>query len=37
MRKQTKKYWLLKTEPNVFSIDDLQTAKNQTTCWDGVR
>ncbi|MEQ1829469.1 MAG: EVE domain-containing protein [Pirellula sp.] len=37
MRKQTRKYWLLKTEPDVFSIDDLQTAKNQTTCWDGVR
>jgi len=27
----------MKTEPEVFSIDDLAAAKNQTTCWDGVR
>ncbi len=31
------KYWLLKTEPESFSIDDLKSAKNQTTFWDGVR
>lgn len=31
------KYWLMKSEPGVFSIDDLAKAKNQTTCWDGVR
>lgn len=31
------KYWLMKSEPNVFSIDDLINAKNQTTFWDGVR
>lgn len=31
------KYWLLKTEPETFSIDDLARAKQQTTCWDGVR
>lgn len=31
------KYWLLKSEPEVFSIDDLAKAKNQTTHWDGVR
>ncbi|MBX3418259.1 MAG: EVE domain-containing protein [Pirellulaceae bacterium] len=30
-------YWLLKTEPETFSIDDLACAKQQTTCWDGVR
>ena len=30
-------YWLMKTEPDVFSIDDLASAPNQTTCWDGVR
>lgn len=30
-------YWLLKSEPSVFSIDDLACAKRQTTCWDGVR
>jgi predicted RNA-binding protein with PUA-like domain len=31
------KYWLIKSEPEVFSIDDLAKAKNQTTFWDGVR
>ncbi|MGK9476291.1 EVE domain-containing protein [Melioribacter sp. OK-6-Me] len=31
------KYWLMKTEPDVFSIDDLSKSKNQTTFWDGVR
>ncbi len=33
----TKRYWLLKSEPDVFSIDDLASAKNRTTYWDGVR
>ena len=33
----TTKYWLMKTEPNVFSIDDLANAASQTTHWDGVR
>ncbi len=27
----------MKSEPDVFSIDDLQAAKGQTTHWDGVR
>ena len=31
------KYWLVKSEPSVFSIDDLARAKNRTTFWDGVR
>lgn len=31
------KYWLMKAEPEVFSIDDLAKSKNQTTHWDGVR
>lgn len=31
------KYWLMKSEPEVFSIDDLAKSKNQTTYWDGVR
>jgi predicted RNA-binding protein with PUA-like domain len=30
-------YWLLKSEPTSYNIDDLQRAKNQTTSWDGVR
>ena len=31
------KYWLMKTEPGTFSIDDLGKAPKQTTGWDGVR
>jgi predicted RNA-binding protein with PUA-like domain len=31
------KYWLLKSEPGVFSIDDLAAAPKKTTFWDGVR
>lgn len=37
MTKSTSSYWLIKTEPDVFSIDDLAIAPNQSTCWDGVR
>lgn len=33
----TKKYWLVKSEPETFSIDDLEKSKNKTTFWDGVR
>ncbi|QQS35205.1 MAG: EVE domain-containing protein [Ignavibacteriales bacterium] len=33
----SKKFWLVKSEPNIFSLDDLKKSKNQTTCWDGVR
>ena len=29
--------WLIKSEPDVFSFDDLLAAKNKTTHWDGVR
>ena len=32
-----KKYWLLKSEPETFSLNDLKKSKNQTTFWDGVR
>ncbi len=32
-----KKYWLFKSEPSDFSIDDLKSAKGSTTHWDGVR
>lgn len=31
------RYWLFKTEPDVFSFDDLMRAPARTTCWDGVR
>ena len=30
-------YWLMKSEPDVFGIDHLARAKNQTSAWDGVR
>ena len=30
-------YWLLKSEPGCFSIDDLMAAPGQSTMWDGVR
>jgi predicted RNA-binding protein with PUA-like domain len=30
-------YWLFKSEPATFSIDDLGKASKQTTAWDGVR
>jgi Uncharacterized conserved protein len=30
-------YWLMKSEPSTFGIDDLARAKNRTTGWDGVR
>ncbi len=29
------KYWLMKSEPDAFSIDDLKTAKTEP--WDGIR
>lgn len=31
------KYWLIKTEPGVFSWDDLKQSPGQTTHWEGVR
>ncbi|MEW9796640.1 EVE domain-containing protein [Alteromonas sp. CYL-A6] len=30
-------YWLFKTEPDAFSIDDLASRPDQTEPWDGVR
>jgi len=30
-------HWLLKSEPDSFSIDDLGKASKQTAAWDGVR
>ncbi len=30
-----KQYWLMKSEPSDFSIDDLKSCKS--TCWSGVR
>lgn len=33
----SKRFWLMKSEPSTFSIDDLRQSPNRTTCWDGVR
>lgn len=30
-------FWLMKSEADVFSIDDLAAQSEQTTAWDGVR
>lgn len=30
-------YWLVKSEPEAFSFDDLASSPRKTTCWDGVR
>jgi predicted RNA-binding protein with PUA-like domain len=32
-----RRYWLVKSEPDTFSWDDLQRLPKQTTRWDGVR
>ncbi len=29
------KYWLMKSEPDVYGIDDLK--RDGTTCWEGIR
>ncbi len=31
------KYWLLKTEPNTYSWEDLKKEPDKTTTWEGVR
>ncbi|MBI3773433.1 MAG: EVE domain-containing protein [Gammaproteobacteria bacterium] len=31
------RYWLMKSEPDAFGIDDLASRPNQTEHWDGVR
>ena len=31
------KYWLMKSEPSTFSIDDLRRRPGKTEHWDGVR
>ena len=36
-RKNLMKYWLLKSEPNVWSIDQQKKAGSKGVAWDGVR
>ena len=31
------RYWLFKSEPDTFSIDDLAASKGKRTSWEGVR
>lgn len=33
----TRRYWLLKSEPDCFSFDDLLKSPKKTTFWSGVR
>lgn len=33
----TRRHWLVKSEPDVFSFDDLMARPDRTTHWDGVR
>lgn len=35
--KQASKYWLVKSEPDCFSINHLAASPKQTTSWSGVR
>ena len=35
MPKQERSYWLMKSEPEAYSIDDLE--KDKVTLWDGIR
>jgi len=35
--KRARRYWLLKSEPESFSFDDLMASPRRTSHWDGVR
>ena len=35
--KPSPRYWLIKSEPDVFGLDDLKNSPNQTAAWEGVR
>ncbi|MEL6340347.1 MAG: EVE domain-containing protein [Myxococcota bacterium] len=37
MPPQKRRYWLMKSEPSVFSYDDLVKEPDSTAMWDGVR
>ncbi|WP_025770088.1 EVE domain-containing protein [Thioalkalivibrio sp. HK1] len=36
-KREPRRYWLMKTEPSEFGIDDLIALSNKTEPWDGVR
>jgi predicted RNA-binding protein with PUA-like domain len=35
--KRARRHWLVKSEPESFSFDDLLASPRRTTCWAGVR
>lgn len=37
IRTTERRYWLMKTEPGCFSLDDLKSRPGETEHWDGVR
>ena len=37
MNEANSKYWLMKTEPDVFSFEDLVARPNRVEPWDGIR
>lgn len=37
MAGKERQYWLMKSEPDVFSLDDLKNRPQRTEHWDGVR
>ncbi len=37
MPRRAPRSWLMKSEPETFSFDDLLRSPRRTTCWDGVR
>jgi len=37
MERMKRRYWLMKSEPTCYGLDNLISEPNQTTCWDGVR
>lgn len=37
MKPFVRRYWLMKSEPGCFGLEDLKHASDQTTSWDGVR
>ncbi len=32
-----RRFWLMKSEPHCFSLEDLKSSHGGITCWDGVR
>lgn len=36
-KQKSRRYWLMKSEPDAFSFDDLWSAPKKTTLWDGIR